>query len=97
MRCWAYMIATILIASPVLAQAPAAPDRVAAERCASSLQPMGQQIFMRALPGVLGGASLSDSLRSAAASVALSAAMSRDGARQAAEAAGGCLALARPG
>jgi hypothetical protein len=97
MRSWHVTCGAILLAAPAWAQAPAVPDRAAAERCAASLQPMGQQIFMRALPGVLGGGSVSDSLRSAAASVALSAAMSRDGARQAAEAASGCLALARPG
>ncbi|MBX9751905.1 MAG: hypothetical protein K5Q68_20110 [Roseococcus sp.] len=86
------LIAALVFATPALAQ-----DRAAAERCAAGLQPMGQQIFMRALPGVLGGGSVSDSLRSAAASVALSAAMNRDTARQAAEAASQCLALAKPG
>lgn len=91
---WPLLIAALLLTPPALAQVP---DRAAAERCAAGLQPMGQQIFTRALPGVLGGASILDAVRAAAASVALSAAMNRDGARQAAEAAGGCLALARPG
>lgn len=77
---------------------PALADRAAAERCATGLQPMGLQIFQRALPGVLGGASVADAVRSAALSMAVSGAVSRDGARRAAEAAGGCLALTgRPG
>lgn len=81
-----------------LASSPALADRGAAERCATGLQPMGMQLFQRALPGVLGGASIPDALRSAAASLVMSGVMSRDTARPNAEAASACLALmARPG
>lgn len=81
----------------ILASAPALADRPGAERCAAGLQPLGQQLFTRALPGVLGGASIPDALRSAAVSLVMSGAVSRDAARQAAESAGPCLAIARPG
>lgn len=90
MRMHFAIMAAILVATPAQA------DRAAAERCATALQPMGQQLFMRALPGVLGGSSVADALRSAAASLVVSGVLNRDTGRQAAEAAGGCLALARP-
>lgn len=76
---------------------PARADRPGAERCAAGLQPLGQQLFTRALPGVLGGASIPDALRSAATSLVMSGAVSRSDARAAAEAAGPCLQMARQG
>ncbi|MBS7789056.1 hypothetical protein KTR66_03560 [Roseococcus sp. SDR] len=91
MKAWTLAAALILTATPALA------DRAGAERCAAGLQPLGQQLFTRALPGVLGGASIPDALRNAAVSMVMSGAISRDAARQAAESAGPCLAMARPG
>ncbi|WPB84817.1 hypothetical protein [Sediminicoccus rosea] len=90
------MKAWTLTAALILAAAPAWADRAGAERCAAGLQPLGQQLFTRALPGVLGGASIPDALRNAAVSMVMSGAVSRDAARQAAESAGPCLAMARP-
>ena len=89
------MKAWTLAAVLMLAAGPAWADRAGAERCAAGLQPLGQQLFTRALPGVLGGASVPDALRNAAVSLVMSGAVSRDAARQAAEAAGPCLAMAR--
>jgi hypothetical protein len=90
------MKAWTLAAVLMLAAGPAWADRAGAERCAAGLQPLGQQLFTRALPGVLGGASIPDALRNAAISMVMSGAVSRDAARQAAESAGPCLAMARP-
>jgi len=92
MRVWMMLIGFAVFSAPALA------DRAAAERCATGLQPMGLQLFQRALPGVLGGASIGDALRSAATSLVISGAMNRDSARPNAEAASSCLALmGRPG
>lgn len=90
MRGWILTIGVMLAGA---AQA----DRPGAERCAAGLQPLGQQLFTRALPGVLGGASPAEALRNAALAMVMSGGISRDAARQAAESAGPCLAMARPG
>ena len=79
----------------ILAATPAVADRPGAERCAAGLQPLGQQLFTRALPGVLGGASIADALRNAALASVMAGGVSREAARQAAETAGPCLAMAR--
>lgn len=89
MKAWTLAAALTLLAMPALA------DRAGADRCAAGLQPLGQQLFTRALPGVLGGSSIQDALRNAAISMVMSGAVSRDAARQAAESAGPCLAMAR--
>jgi hypothetical protein len=89
MKAWTFAAALTLLAGPALA------DRAGAERCAAGLQPLGQQLFTRALPGVLGGTAIPDALRNAAISMVMSGAVSRDAARQAAESAGPCLAMAR--
>lgn len=92
MKAWIFAAGlTLALAHPALA------DRPGAERCAAGLQPLGQQLFTRALPGVIGGSSIPDALRSAAMSMVMSGAVSRDQARAAAESAGPCLAMARPG
>lgn len=90
MKAWTLAAALTLAATPALA------DRASAERCAAGLQPLGQQLFIGALPGVLGGASVQDALRSTARPMVMSGAVNRDAARQAGESAAPCLAMARP-
>lgn len=94
MKSWtlAALLALSAIPAPILS---AWADQPGAQRCAAGLQPLGQQLFTRALPGVLGGASIPDALRTAAMSLVMSGAISRDQARAAAESAGPCLQMAR--
>jgi hypothetical protein len=94
MKAWTLTALLALAAAPF---GSASADQAGAQRCAAGLQPLSQQLFTRALPGVLGGASIPDALRNAAVSLVMSGAVSRADARAAAEAAGPCLQMARQG
>ncbi|QIB32306.1 hypothetical protein [Ancylobacter pratisalsi] len=76
--------------------APAYADKAAGDACAGALSPDGQMIYAAAVGAVSGGAEVRGTVTDAAKSLVMSGKIARGDARSNAEAAGACLAKARP-
>jgi hypothetical protein len=70
-------------------------DRATADRCAAALPPASKQLYDKALPAVLAGQTLEDSLTPTARSMVFGGQLSISGARSAAQAAASCLEQAK--